>query len=75
VRVSQAWTGVGWGHIANPHIAEEVIVAFLEGDPDRPIIVGRVYNEDHMPPYSLPAGKSIIGAKTSTVKTPPKPAH
>jgi len=75
VRVSQAWTGKNWGHIANPHIAEEVIVAFLEGDPDRPIIVGRVYNEDHMPPYPLPAGKSIIGAKTSTVKTPPKPKH
>ncbi|HUA65090.1 MAG TPA: type VI secretion system tip protein TssI/VgrG [Alphaproteobacteria bacterium] len=69
VRVSQAWTGNGWGHIANPHIEEEVIVAFLEGDPDRPIVVGRVYNATHMPPYPLPASAAIIGMKTSSHKT------
>jgi type VI secretion system secreted protein VgrG len=69
IRVSQAWTGKGWGHIANPHIGEEVILAFLEGDPDRPIIVGRVYNEDHMPPYPLPGGAAIIGMKTASTKT------
>jgi type VI secretion system secreted protein VgrG len=69
VRVSQSWTGKGWGHIANPHMGEEVIVGFLEGDPDRPIIVGRVYNEDHMPPYPLPAGAAIIGMKTPSTTT------
>lgn len=69
VRVSQAWTGKGWGHIANPHMGEEVIVAFLEGDPDRPIVVGRVYNEDHMPPYPLPASAAIIGMKTASQTT------
>ena len=69
VRVSQSWTGRNWGHIANPHVTEEVIVAFLEGDPDRPIIVGRVYNAEHMPPYELPAGASIIGMKSQSTKT------
>jgi type VI secretion system secreted protein VgrG len=69
VRVSQSWTGKNWGHIANPHVSEEVIVAFLEGDPDRPIIVGRVYNAEHMPPYELPGGASIIGMKSQSTKT------
>jgi type VI secretion system secreted protein VgrG len=69
IRVSQSWTGKGWGHIANPHITEEVIVAFLEGDPDRPIIVGRVYNADHMPPYPLPQAAAIIGMKSQSSKT------
>ena len=64
IRVSQSWTGKGWGHIANPHIGSEVIVSFLEGDPDRPIIVGRVYNDDQMPPYPLPAAAAILGSKS-----------
>jgi len=69
VRVSQAWTGKGWGHIANPHMGEEVIVSFLEGDPDQPIIVGRVYNEEHMPPYPLPEAAAVIGMKAQSTKT------
>ena len=68
IRVSQSWTGKGWGHIANPHIGTEVIVAFLEGDPDRPIIVGRVYNASHMPPYPLPAAAPILGSKSPTLR-------
>ncbi len=52
IRVSQPWAGKGWGGIQIPRIGQEVIVDFLEGDPDRPIITGRVYNGDNMPPLS-----------------------
>jgi type VI secretion system secreted protein VgrG len=69
VRVSQVWTGKNWGHIANPHVGEEVIVSFLEGDPDQPTVVGRLYNAEHMPPYPLPQGAAIIGAKSQSTKT------
>jgi type VI secretion system secreted protein VgrG len=51
VRVSQVWAGSGWGAVFTPRIGQEVIVDFLDGDPDRPIIVGRVYNGSNMPPY------------------------
>ena len=54
IRVSQPWAGNGWGSIWIPRIGQEVIVSFLEGDPDRPLITGRVYNADQMPPYTLP---------------------
>jgi type VI secretion system secreted protein VgrG len=54
VRVSQPWAGKNWGAINIPRIGQEVIVEFLEGDPDRPIITGRVYNDAQMPPYTLP---------------------
>src|SRR6266852_3446699 len=54
VRVSQPWAGKNWGSINIPRIGQEVIVEFLEGDPDRPIITGRVYNDEQMPPYALP---------------------
>jgi type VI secretion system secreted protein VgrG len=69
VRVSQSWTGKNSGHIANPHIGEEVIVAFLEGDPDQPMVVGRLYNAEHMPPYPLPEAAAIIGMKGAPTKT------
>jgi type VI secretion system secreted protein VgrG len=59
VRVSQNWAGPNWGGMFLPHIGQEVIVEFLEGDPDRPIITGRVYNEDNMPPLKLPDQKYI----------------
>jgi type VI secretion system secreted protein VgrG len=54
VRVSQPWAGKNWGSINIPRIGQEVVVDFLEGDPDRPLITGRVYNDDQMPPYKLP---------------------
>ena len=50
IRVSSAWAGKAWGQVSIPRIGQEVIVDFLEGDPDRPIITGRVYNADQMPP-------------------------
>lgn len=62
VRVSQNWAGKQWGGMFIPHIGHEVIVDFLEGDPDRPIITGRVYNASNTPPQELPANqdKAII---------------
>ena len=54
IRVSQPWAGKSWGAISIPRIGQEVIVSFLEGDPDRPIITGRVYNADQTVPYELP---------------------
>ena len=58
IRVSQNWGGKGWGGTFIPHVDQEVIVDFLEGDPDRPIITGRVYNAEQMPPMELPASKT-----------------
>lgn len=66
VRVSQAWAGSGWGAMFVPRIGQEVIVAFLEGDPDRPIIVGRVYNADCMPPFDLPGDAMVGGVKSNS---------
>ena len=57
LRVSQSWAGVGWGGMHIPHVGQEVIVEFLEGDPDRPLITGRVYNAGAMPPLALPDHK------------------
>lgn len=68
VRVSTSWAGKNWGAIQIPRIGEEVIVDFLEGDPDQPIIIGRVYNADHMPPYELPANKTQSGVKSRSSK-------
>lgn len=64
IRVSQLWAGKEWGSMHLPRIDQEVIVEFLEGDPDRPIITGRVYNADQMPPYTLPANKTQSGIKS-----------
>jgi type VI secretion system secreted protein VgrG len=64
VRVSQVWAGKNWGAMHIPRIGQEVIVSFLEGDPDRPIITGRVYNGAEMPPYDLPGNKSQSGIKS-----------
>ncbi len=64
VRVAQSWAGKRWGTIHIPRIGQEVIVEFLEGDPDRPIITGRVYNALEMPPYKLPDNQTQSGIKT-----------
>lgn len=68
VRVSQLWAGGRWGGIHIPRIGQEVIVEFLEGDPDRPIITGRVYNGDNKPPYDLPANMTQSGIKSRSTK-------
>jgi type VI secretion system secreted protein VgrG len=64
IRVAHHWAGKNWGMIAIPRMGQEVIVAFLEGDPDCPIITGRVYNAEQMPPYDLPANKTQTGIKS-----------
>jgi type VI secretion system secreted protein VgrG len=67
VRIGHAWSGSNWGHIMIPRIGMEVIVEFLEGDPDQPLITGTVYNHDNPPPYTLPEDKSISGVKSKTI--------
>jgi len=68
VRVSQSWAGKKWGTIFIPRIGMEVIVDFLEGDPDQPIITGCVYNAGAMPPYTLPDEKTKSTMKTDSSK-------
>jgi type VI secretion system secreted protein VgrG len=67
IRVSQPWAGKNWGAVFLPRIGQEVIVDFLEGDPDQPLITGRVYNADQMPPYTLPdkQTRSTIQSRSS----------
>jgi type VI secretion system secreted protein VgrG len=64
IRVSTIWAGKGWGVIHIPRIGHEVIVDFLEGDPDRPIILGSVYNADHIPPGALPKEGMVSGLQS-----------
>ena len=68
IRVSQLHAGRNFGGIDIPRVGEEVIVSFLEGDPDQPIVTGRVYNADNMPPYELPANKTQSGVKTRSTE-------
>lgn len=68
VRVASTWAGKQWGQIQIPRIGQEVIVDFLEGDPDLPIITGRVYNAEQMPPYDLPANQTQSGVKSRSSK-------
>ncbi|MHC4642355.1 MAG: type VI secretion system Vgr family protein, partial [Planctomycetota bacterium] len=68
IRVAQVWAGKNWGAIYTPRIGQEVIVDFLEGDPDQPIITGRVYNAQAMPPYDLPTNKTMSTLKSNSSK-------
>jgi type VI secretion system secreted protein VgrG len=68
IRVSQGWAGQNWGMFHHPRIGQEVIVDFLEGDPDRPIVTGRVYNAENMYPYGLPGEKTKSGVKSRSSK-------
>ena len=68
IRVSHPWAGKNWGAIATPRMGQEVIVDFLEGDPDQPIITGRVYNGEATPPYALPDNKTQTGIKSRSSK-------
>ena len=68
VRVSQPWAGKNWGTVSIPRIGQEVVIEFLEGDPDQPLITGRVYNAEQTPPYKLPGGAVISGIKTNSTK-------
>jgi len=66
IRVSQGWAGTGYGMIVIPRIGHEVLVGFFEGDPDQPIIVGRVYNAKATVPYALPENKTRSTWKSDT---------
>ncbi|MBP2851681.1 type VI secretion system tip protein VgrG [Dickeya oryzae] len=68
VRVSQGWAGGQYGLIAIPRIGHEVVVSFLEGDPDQPIVTGRTFHATNPSPYSLPANKTRTSLRTSTHK-------
>ena len=67
VRVASPWAGKGWGAVSIPRIGQEVVVSFLEGDPDRPLIIGSVYNGDNSPPYTLPDNKTQSGIKSRSL--------
>ncbi len=64
IRVSQSWSGKGWGAMHIPRIGQEVIVEFLEGDPNRPLVTGRVYNAEQTVPYKLPESATQSGIKS-----------
>ncbi|WP_080461421.1 type VI secretion system Vgr family protein, partial [Enterobacter bugandensis] len=66
VRVSSAWAGQGYGGVQIPRVGDEVVVDFINGDPDRPIITGRVYNDASMPPWALPAAATQMGFYSRT---------
>jgi type VI secretion system secreted protein VgrG len=66
IRVSQNWAGKRWGFVFLPRIGQEVLVGFLEGDPDQPMIMGAVYNADQIQPYDLPAYKTRSVLRTNT---------
>jgi len=68
VRVAQGWAGKAWGAMTVPRIGMEVVVSFLEGDPDRPLVTGCVYNSDAMPPYPLPANQTRSTVKSQSSK-------
>lgn len=69
VRVAQVWAGANWGAMHIPRVGQEVIVDFIEGDPDQPMVTGCVYNADNMPPYGLPDNKTQSGLKSRSSKS------
>ena len=66
VRCSQSWAGMGWGAQFIPRIGMEVVVEFLEGNPDRPLVTGCVYNAEFPPPFTLPEHKTQSGWRTES---------
>jgi type VI secretion system secreted protein VgrG len=68
IRVASPWAGNGWGSIQIPRVGQEVVVDFLEGDPDQPLITGRVHNAEQKPPYELPANASVSTIKSRSME-------
>jgi type VI secretion system secreted protein VgrG len=66
VRIAQIWSGKAWGGIVIPRVGMEAVVEFVEGDPDRPLVTGTVYNADNVVPYSLPGEKTVAGVKSNS---------
>ena len=71
LRVSSPWAGNGWGLLTLPRIGQEVVVGFLEGDPDQPLITGSVHNAEQLPPYELPVNGSVSTWKSRTIMGAP----
>ncbi|CAI8830230.1 type VI secretion system Vgr family protein [Pseudomonas sp. IT-P291] len=68
IRVAQGWAGATWGAMAVPRVNQELIISFLDGDPDQPIATGRTYRETNLPPYELPKHKTRMTIKSQTHK-------
>ncbi|MEQ1963225.1 type VI secretion system tip protein TssI/VgrG, partial [Xenorhabdus khoisanae] len=68
IRVTQPWAGQGWGMLAIPRIGQEVVVDFLYGDPDQPIVTGRTYHASNIPPGGLPGSKTQMAFRSKTHK-------
>jgi len=68
VRVADCWAGENFGFIQIPRIGQEVLVEFMEGDPDRPVVTGRVYNKALMPPWELPGQKALSGIQSREIR-------
>jgi type VI secretion system secreted protein VgrG len=68
IRVATPWASKRYGMISHPRIGDEVVVSFLEGNPDRPLITGSVYNGDNMPPYELPPQATVSGIRSRSSK-------
>ena len=68
VRVAQPWAGKGYGMFGLPRKGHEVVVQFLDGDPDRPLVTGSVYNNDNMPAWKMPGQATVSGLKTQSSK-------
>ena len=66
IRVAHPWAGAGWGFQFIPRVGNEVVVSFLGGDPDRPVVVGSLYNRIHMPPFPLPFARTRSGIRTAS---------
>ena len=65
-RVAQLWAGNSWGGLAVPRVGMEVVVEFIDGDPERPLVVGCVYNADNMPPFDVASGGKTMGVMSNT---------
>src|SRR5205823_10999113 len=67
VHVASVWAGQQWGFVQIPRLGQQVLVEYFEGDLDRPVVTGRVYDKDNKPPYTLPANKTQSGWKSRTL--------
>jgi type VI secretion system secreted protein VgrG len=68
VRVSQSWAGLGWGSLFLPRIGQEVVISYVDGDPDRPLVTGCVYNAENTPPVTLPGMQTQSTIKSRSSK-------
>src|SRR5207237_7507678 len=75
LRVVQPWAGKGFGSMHLPRVGQEVVVNFLDADPDRPVVVGSVYNAENMPPFELPEQSHVTGIRSQTLRGDPGEFH